>query len=162
MKRWLPHPVLTGLLTLIWFLLNNSFSVAHVVLGVLLGWGVVLLTQSFWPESVRVFKPWALLRFIGVFLWDMFVANLVVARLIVLGPAKLRPGYVSVPLDIRNAFGLSLLANALCLTPGTVSARLSADQRHLLVHVLDLASPEDLIASIKTRFEAPLMEIFEC
>lgn len=162
MRRWLPHPVLTVLLMLFWLLLNNSFSVAHILLGFLLGWGVVRLTQSFWPEPVRIFKPWVLLKFVGVFLWDMVVANFAVARLIVLGPARLRPAFVMVPLDIRDAFALSLLANALCLTPGTVFARLSADRRQLLMHVLDMESPEALIASVKTRFEAPLMEIFEC
>jgi len=85
-----------------------------------------------------------------------------VAWLILRGPAQLRPAFVVVPLDIRNPFALSLLANATCLTPGTVSARLSADHRSLLVHALDMDSPEAVITSIKTRFEAPLMEIFEC
>lgn len=162
MRRWLPHPVLTVLLMLLWLLLNNSVSLAHVVLGLLLGLGIVRVTQSFWPEPLRIYKPWVLLRFAGIFLWDMVVANFSVAWLILRGPTQLRPAFVLVPLDLRNPFALSLLVNATCLTPGTVSARLSADRRYLLVHALDLDSPEAMIASIKTRFETPLMEIFEC
>jgi len=162
MRHWLPHPVLTVLLMLLWLLLNNSVSLAHVVLGLLLGLGIVRVTPSFWPEPLRIYKPWVLLRFTGIFVWDMVVANFSVAWLILRGPARLRPAFVLVPLDIRNPFALSLLVNAICLTPGTVSARLSADRRYLLVHALDMGSPAALIASIKTRFESPLMEIFEC
>jgi len=62
--------------------------------------------------------------------------------------------------DARLA--VSLLANLICLTPGTVSARLSANRRQLLVHALDCADPAALAASIKSRFEAPLKEIFGC
>ena len=67
-----------------------------------------------------------------------------------------------VPLSLRNEVAISLLANIICLTPGTVSARLSADHRELLVHALDCADGEALVATIKSRFEAPLREIFEC
>jgi len=43
---------------------------------------------------------------------------------------------------------------------GWVSAALSDDRRYLLVHVLHLDDPDELIAQIKRRYEAPLMEIF--
>jgi multicomponent K+:H+ antiporter subunit E len=69
---------------------------------------------------------------------------------------------VQVPLDLTNELAVSLLANTICLTPGTVSAQLSPDQQTLLVHALDCTDPELLIHTIKTRFEAPLKEIFEC
>jgi len=67
-----------------------------------------------------------------------------------------------VPLDLRSDLAISLLANVICLTPGTVSARLSDDQRFFLLLALDCDDPQALIAIIKTRFEAPLKEIFEC
>jgi multicomponent K+:H+ antiporter subunit E len=78
------------------------------------------------------------------------------------GPKALNPLFVWVPLDLTNDLALSLLANTICLTPGTVSASLSPDQRYLLVHALDCTDPDDLVRTIKARFEAPLMEIFEC
>jgi len=162
MKRWLPHPLLTTVLTVIWLLLNNSAAPGHIVLGLLLGWCIPLFTQRFWPEPVRLHRPGALLRFAGVFFYDVLIANLAVARLVLAGPKSLRPMFVQVPLDLRSDLAISLLANVICLTPGTVSARLSDDQRFLLVHALDCDDPQALIAIIKTRFEAPLKEIFEC
>ncbi len=162
MKRWLPHPLLTPVLALIWLLLNNSASVGQLVLGLLLGWAIPLFTLAFWPERVRLRRPLSLLRFLRFFLYDVLVANLAVARLVLVGPRALHPVFVQVPLDLRNDLAISLLANTTCLTPGTVSARLSEDRLFLLVHALDCTDPQALIDTIKTRFEAPLKEIFEC
>jgi len=162
MRNWLPHPLLTPTLAVIWLLLNNTLAPGQVLFGLLLGWAIPRFTLAFWPERVRIRAPRRLLRFAAVFLHDVLVANLAVARLILAGPRALRPAFVVVPLDLTNDLALSLLANTICLTPGTVSARLSPDRRHLLVHALDCGDPADLVATIKTRFEAPLKEIFEC
>ncbi|MBS3935437.1 MAG: Na+/H+ antiporter subunit E [Sulfuritalea sp.] len=163
MKRdWLPHPVLTPALALVWLLLNNSFAPGHIVLGLLLGWAIPLLTLPFWPERVRIYSLRRLIAFAGIFLYDVLIANLAVARLILVGPRTLRPVFVVVPLDLTSDLAISLLANTICLTPGTVSAHLSEDRRQLLVHALDCDDPQALVATIKTRFEAPLKEILEC
>ena len=161
MVQWLPHPILTPVLAVVWLLLNNSLAPGSILLGLLLGWAIPRFTLAFWPERVRIHAPARLLRFAGVFLYDVLVANLAVARLILVGPRALRPAFIIVPLDLTNDLAISVLANTICLTPGTVSARLSADRRHLLVHALDVESPEELVATIKTRFEAPLKAIFE-
>lgn len=162
MKRWLPHPLLTPVLAVIWLLLNNSLELGQILLGLLLGWAIPRFTLAFWPERVRLYSPRAALRFTAAFLIDVIVANLSVARLILAGPRVLRPRFVVVPLDLTNDLAISLLANTICLTPGTVSARLSADRGSLLVHALDCADPEALIAEIKQRFETPLKAMLEC
>lgn len=162
MRKWLPHPLLTPTLAAIWLLLNNSVAPGQIALGLLLGWAIPRFTLAFWPERVRIRAPLALLCFVGVFLREVIVANLSVARLILAGPRVLRPAFVVVPLDLGEDLAISLLVNTICLTPGTVSARLSADRRRLLVHALDCGDADALVASIKTRFETPLKEIFAC
>lgn len=161
MRSWLPHPLLTLVLAVIWLLLNSTLAPGHIVLGLLLGWAIPRFTLAFWPEQVRIHAPRALLRFARVFLYDVLVANIAVASLILAGPDHLRPIFISVPLDLKNDLAISILANCICLTPGTVSANLSADRRHLLVHAIDADDPAALVAEIKARFEAPLKEIFE-
>jgi multicomponent K+:H+ antiporter subunit E len=157
----LPHPLLTPLLTVIWLLLNNSLAFGQILLGLLFGWVISRYTLAFWPETVRIYRPLLLVRFTCMFLYDVLVANLIVARLIIAGPRVLRPAFVVVPLTLTDKMTISLLANIICLTPGTISARLSADRRQLLVHALDCADPQQLVATIKLRFESPLKEIFE-
>ncbi len=137
MRRVLPHPWLTLALSSVWLLLVNSASPGHLLLGFLLGWAIPSFTRRFWPERVRFRHPLTLLRFVVVVLYDIMVANLTVAWLILRGPTKAQPGFVTLPLDLTSELAISLLANTICLTPGTVSALLSPDRRTLLVHALD-------------------------
>ncbi|PKN32477.1 MAG: cation:proton antiporter, partial [Deltaproteobacteria bacterium HGW-Deltaproteobacteria-19] len=94
--------------------------------------------------------------------WDIVVANLTVARLI-LGPTRLlRPAFIRLPLDLKNDFAITLLAHTISLTPGTVSAQVAEDRQSLLIHALDLDDEALLVERIKQRYEAPLKEIFPC
>lgn len=168
MSKWfgpqaglLPHPLLTPILAAVWLLLNNSLAPGHIGLGLLLGWAIPMFTLRFWPESVRIHKPLTLLRFLVVVLLDIVLANLAVARLILGRPQSLRPAFLDVPLDLQGDLAIGLLANTICLTPGTVSARLSPDRKFLLVHALDAPDGDAVIATIKQRYEMPLKEVFE-
>jgi multicomponent K+:H+ antiporter subunit E len=159
--RLLPHPLLTPTLTVIWLLLNNSLAPGQIILGLLLGWLIPLFTLRFWPESVRINKPWVLLRFLWVVLMDIFLANMVVAVRILGRPQRLQPAFFELPLALKSDLAISLLANTICLTPGTVSAYLSPDRRTLWVHALDAPDPDAIRDEIKVRYEAPLKEVFE-
>ncbi len=159
--RLLPHPLLTPILTIIWLLLANSLSPGHILLGLLLGWAIPVFTLRFWPEQVCISKPLTLMRFVTVVLYDILIANFAVAWLILRGPRTLKPTFVEVPLDLKSDLGTSLLANTISLTPGTLSSWLSPDRSTLVVHGLDVRDPAALVASIKRRYEVPLLEIFE-
>lgn len=161
MTRLLPHPILTPVLTVIWLLLNNSIDAGHIVLGLILGWAIPVLTIHFWPETVIIRKPLMLIKYTIVLLFDIIMANFTVARLILGNPDRLQPVFVKLPLDLDSDLAISLLANSITLTPGTLSAQLSEDCSYLLVHALNETDPESLIATIKQRYEHPLKEIFE-
>jgi multicomponent K+:H+ antiporter subunit E len=89
------------------------------------------------------------------------VANVQVARLVLLVPNdRLRSRYVTVPLELRSPEAITVLAGTITMTPGTLSAELSADGGAILVHGLDVPDPEALVAEIKTRYEVRLLEIF--
>ncbi|HBX55091.1 Na+/H+ antiporter subunit E [Pseudomonas sp. UBA2684] len=161
-RRWLPHPLLSLCLLLVWLLLVNDFSFGHWLLGALLGWLIPLVTQVFWINPPRVHKPFKLCLFFLKVLGDIVIANLQVAKLI-LGPsAKLRPAFVEIPMLLEDELALTMLASIISLTPGTVSADLSDDRKMLLVHGLDVADEVALVADIKARYEAPLLEVFTC
>ncbi|MCY1283867.1 Na+/H+ antiporter subunit E [Pseudomonas jinjuensis] len=161
-RRLLPHPLLSACLLLTWLLLVNDFSLGHWLLGGALGLVLPWLCRDLLLPVPRIRRPLLLLRFIGLVLHDIVVANLQVARLVV-GPTRaLRPAFVEIPLDLNDDLAITVLASVITLTPGTVSADLGADRRTLLVHGLDVPDPEALVADIKSRYEAPLKEIFEC
>jgi len=161
MRRFLPHPLLTVSLAILWLLLVNQLSAGHVVLGALLGWLIPFATAPFWPEHIRIRHPLALMHYLGIFVIDIVRGSFLVAWLILRGPARLRPAFVRVPLVLRTDLAISLLANTISLTPGTVSAHLAADKRTLIVHTIDTGDADALVAEIKQRYEAPLKKIFE-
>ncbi len=161
MTSILPHPILSVTLMVLWLLLANELSAGHLLLGALLGWAVPLYTARFWPEDVRIQRPLVLIRFALVVLYDIVVANITVARLI-LGPAeRMQPAFLSMPLALRSEAAISLLASTISLTPGTVSTFLTADRRCLIIHSLHTTDPEELIETIRQRYEQPLKEVLE-
>lgn len=159
--KLLPHPLLSLTLVLLWLLLQNSFDAGNLLLALTLGWLIPLFSLRFWPERVRIRRPKTLLRFLLIVFYDIALANLTVAWRVLRGPQHIAPAFIDYPLQLRNDLAISLLANTICLTPGTVSACLSADRRRLLVHALDAPQPEEVAHSIRERYEQPLKEIFE-
>lgn len=160
--RFLPQPVLSVVLFVLWLLLNNTVSLGHVVLGALFAVAVPLVTHRFWPNPPCFDRPLVALRLFAVVLWDIATANVAVA-IRVLGPVRrLRPAFVWVPLELEDEFGITVLASIISLTPGTVSVDVTEDRGRLLVHCLDVTDEARLIAQIKQRYERPLTEIFAC
>jgi len=159
-NKMLPHPILSLILWLIWLLLNNTVAAGHVVLGLIFAIIIPLMTASFWPEKVRINAPLTLLKFLATVLWDIVIANLIVAKLIMGRNDKLMPALIHIELDIKTPLGISFLANTISLTPGTVSCDLSTDRRYLLVHALHAEDSSEIIKHIKQRYETPLIKVF--
>ncbi|QGZ32032.1 Na+/H+ antiporter subunit E [Stutzerimonas stutzeri] len=161
-SRLLPNPMLTLLLAVLWLMLNNTLNVGHLLLGLFLGWVIPLLVKGFLIDVPAVRRPVKLVLFCLKVFYDIVVANVHVAKL-VLGPrGNLQPAFVEIPMAIEHPFVLAVLTSIISLTPGTVSASLRADHKVLLIHALDAPDIEALVAEVKSRYEKPLLEIFQC
>ena len=161
LERWLPHPWLTLVLVLLWILLLNSFSVGGLLMGVVLGVLISHLTSQFWPERPPIKSLGKAFSYLGLVAWDVVVANLQVASIILFRRADaLDVRWVVLPLELRSPEAISVLAGTITMTPGTVSCDLSADGRSLLVHCLDAPDAEEAVRAMKDRYEARLKEIF--
>ncbi len=161
LSRFMPHPLLSLSLALIWIALANEVSAGSIVLALVLGVLLPLLTAPFWPDRPRIRRPLKVVEYVAVVLYDIVMANLQVARLILVVPnEQLRSCYVTIPLALTSPEAITVLAGSITMTPGTLSADLAADGRSLLVHGLDVPDPDALVAEIKSRYEARLLEIF--
>ncbi len=160
LRRLFPSWPLSVTVSVFWLLMSDSFSLAQALLGAVLGVAVPLFAARLDREFARIGSLRSVPKMLCVVAWDIVRSNVVVA-LQVLGPeSRIHPGFIWVPLDIANIHGIAALTSMITLTPGTVSAALSDDRKYLLVHVLHLDDAETVIRQIKTRYEAPLMEIF--
>lgn len=163
-NRLLPQPLVSLGLFVAWLMLNESASAGQGLLGAALALGVPWLSSRFSPDRPRI-KSWRPVpRLVAVVLYDIVKSNIEVARR-VLGPeAAIQPRFVWVPVDLKDPQAVVLLACIVTTTPGTLSAGLSADRQHLLVHALhcpDEAAATAVAADIRARYQAPLKEIFE-
>ncbi len=161
-RRCWPRPALSALLWTLWMLLVNDISVGHMLLALFWAWLIPFCTHSFWPGVMTVRRPWLAVKFFSLVVWDILVANWVVASMILRPADRLQPAFFLLPLDVQEDFVITLLASTVSLTPGTVSADVSIDRRHLLIHSLHVKDEQQAIAQIKQRYEAPLKEIFAC
>ncbi len=160
MNRLLPHPGLSALLVVMWVVMVNEVSFGAMFLGLVMGITVPLLTAPWWPGRPHV-RYLPALAYCGVVLWDIVVANFQVAAIILFKPNRdLRPAWLTIPLDLTTPEAITVFAGTISLTPGTVSADVSACGKFLLVHALHAPDPGGEIAKVKTRYEARLKEIF--
>ena len=160
-RRWLPYPILSLLLLLIWLLLSQSVAPGTIVLGALLGIALAKVFGLLRPPKAHIrnypLLGWLLLRVVV----DIARSNLAVARLVLRRDIRLHSGFVAIPLTLTDRHGLAVLACIITSTPGTIWVSYDSGLNILLIHVLDLANEQTWIDSIKQRYERPLLEIFQ-
>jgi multicomponent K+:H+ antiporter subunit E len=159
MRALIPHPVSSLAIAVLWLLLNG-LSNGQLVLAVLFALALPRLLPAPAIPSPRLAAPVVAAKLVLVVLYDIVKANLEVAVRI-LGPeSRIRPTFVWVPLDIASPQGIAMFASIITMTPGTLSCEVTEDRRWLLVHAFHADDAAAVVADVKSRYEAPLREIF--
>lgn len=160
MSRLLPNPLISAAILIIWLLMNGA-SIGQALLGLVLALLIPKLVGGLRPDHPRIRSPRTIVVLSFVVLHDI-VKSAIDLALRILGPeSRVRPVYFWVPLAVRDPHAIAALAGIITMTPGTLSADLSPDRRHLLVHCFHTDDVDATIAEIKDRYERRLLEIFE-
>jgi len=156
--------VLAGLvLALMWAAITGSFTFGNLLFGGAIGF------VALWLMRDRIVRP-TLARKFGralslalLFLYELTLSAVRVAILVLRPDMKkhLKPAIVAFPLTVRSDPEITLLANLITLTPGTLSVDVSKDRRVLYVHVLSMPNRQRLIDGIAGGFEKKIREVFE-
>lgn len=162
MKRWLPSPRLSAALLAMWLLLNMSVAPGQILLGIVLAIAAPILTHSLRPLGAQVKRPRIIAQLFFYSLKEIIRSAFNVSRIILFThPEKLNSQFIRIPLDLRDPHGLAVLSCIINSTPGTVWVEILPDSHDLALHVFDLHEAQWWIDMIKTRYERPLIEIFE-
>ncbi|WP_404399793.1 Na+/H+ antiporter subunit E [Idiomarina seosinensis] len=162
MTKLLPAPYLTLFLLIIWLLLFQSISAGVVLLGLFFALLIPILFRPAWPNFAKVKKPHLAVAYFFVLLYDIVVANFKVASLIISKPRTIKPALLVFPLDMTEELPVTILASTITLTPGTVSCEITRGRKGILIHAFSEDDPEQVIMTIRNRYERRLKEIFQC
>ena len=145
-----------------WFLLVNQWKVGSLVMAVFLATVIPLVTSPYWPHRPRLNSLPALLSYAGLVVWDVILANIQVARIILFMPRdRIQSAWIPVPIELKSPEAIAILAGTITMTPGTVTADMSACGTVLLIHSLHAPDPDAIRDDIKSRYETRLKRIFE-
>ena len=158
-----PRFILATLLVFaIWLLLTASLQPQELATGLL----VALITAGLTLPRLHLLDglklgpalPWYAVRFLGSFLVALWEANIDMARRVLTPRLRIEPGIVAVHTELRSPLGRLLLANAITLTPGTLSVDVIDDR--ILVHWIDISPGQDIdhaTRAIAADFERHLL-----
>jgi multicomponent Na+:H+ antiporter subunit E len=149
------------LLALAWGALTGNFSPVNLLFGFGLGHFLLWLGQSHLAPSNYFVKARRVIGFAFYFLWQLILANLRVTYGVLAPRHRLRPAVLAIPLDVTTDAEITLLANLLTLTPGSLSLDVSEDRRVLYMHVMHMTDEERTRREIKEGFERRVREILE-
>lgn len=148
------------LLALAWVAITGSVSIANFLLGLALGAASLYLIR----EQVGSLGYYARARRVSalglLFFYELVLAAWRVAVTVMKPDMDLKPGFFAYPLKVDRDFEITILANLITLTPGTLSVDVSEDRRFLYVHALDCSNPDQTRLDIANGFERKILEAF--
>ncbi|OBZ95994.1 cation:proton antiporter [Pararhizobium polonicum] len=148
------------MLTLIWAAVSGSFSIHNLLLGFAAGALSLWLVREHLPASLHRVRPVKLLLLVGLFVKELALSAIKVAIMVLKPDMRLKPGIFAFPLTLTRDFEITLLANLITLTPGTLSVDVSEDRKTLYVHALDCHDPAAEKRAISSGFERRIREAF--
>ncbi|MCC5883349.1 MAG: Na+/H+ antiporter subunit E [Halomonas sp.] len=148
------------LLALAWVILSGDFSGLNLVVGLVFGYITLVLIEpqvdALKGYPVRVPR---ILKFLGFFIKELVQANLRVGFDILTPPWHMKPGVIAMPLEARTELEITMVANLISLTPGTLSLDVSDDRKVLYIHAMFLDDEEELRRNLK-EMESRALELF--
>lgn len=150
--------ILNLLIAVIWMFFF-SFSIPHLLFGYFIGTVLLFILSRFLPSTFYLKRVWALIVLNLLFVKELIMANLDVLRWVYKPKLDMQSGILALPTELENHWEITLLANLITLTPGTLSIDISDDNNYIYVHAIDLPDVNEAIHKIKGTFEKAIMEV---
>lgn len=148
------------LLALAWGAVTGTFDLLNLLFGFVLASAALWLIREQIGTAGAGTRVWRAFTLALLFLWELVVSSVRVAAIVLSRYRDLKPAIIAYPLTVDRDFEITLLANLITLTPGTLSIDVSEDREVLFIHCIDVPDPDGMIADIKNGFERKIMETF--
>ncbi|WP_310620774.1 Na+/H+ antiporter subunit E [Flexibacterium corallicola] len=148
------------LMAVAWGAITGSFGLPNLIFGFLLATMALFIIRNRVGFQRYMRRSLSVVILILAFLWELVLAATRVLLITLRPRMNLNPGIIAVPLTVTRDYEITLLANMITLTPGTLSMDISEDRKTLYVHCIDVPDPEETVREIKEGFERMIMEAF--
>ncbi|MBF2716769.1 Na+/H+ antiporter subunit E [Agrobacterium vitis] len=153
--------ILNLLMAIIWVAVTGSASLHNLLFGLILSLAVVGLLREQIGGVSYLNRTWRILSLLLLFLSELAKSAWKVTIMVLSPGLDIKPGIFAFPLSVERDFEITLLANLITLTPGTLSVDVSEDRKILYVHALDCSDPDAARRDIAEGFERKIREAFQ-
>ena len=144
-----------------WCALFGTFDLGTFVRGFLLAFAALSLSSPLFGQTAYFKRVLLAARLGAYFLYELTVSSLQVAWDVITPGHRSRPGIMAVPLDLDEPIQITVLANLISLTPGSLSLDVSPDGTTLYVHEMFVDDPDETRRRIKAGFERLVREAMQ-
>ena len=151
--------LLNFFLAFLWMFLQVSFTSTSFIVGYILGLIITFAFRRFFNSRFYLWRVYAVISLLLLFLKELILANFSVLKTILKPKLDIQPGIFALPTELKSDWEITLLANLITLTPGTLVVDVSFDNKILYIHAIDIPDIDEAIDDIKNSFEKAIMEV---
>jgi multicomponent Na+:H+ antiporter subunit E len=151
--------VLNVIIAVMWMFLSESYSFPSFLSGYLIGIFLLFLLQRFIPDTFYMKRVVKIISLVFLFIKELLLSNIEIVKLVYKRKPDIEPGIFALPTELKSNWEITLLANLITLTPGTLTVAVSEDNSVLYIHAMDIDDIDEAIHSIKDTFEKAIMEV---
>ncbi len=164
MKRYLLFSISFGAL---WCGVHGIVDPNNFLFGMFLGFFVIVALKNLYNFDEEISFSNILARipskikFGMVLVIEILKANIILAKIVLSPKLNIKPGTIEYPLDVKSDTGITVIANTISLTPGTITLDVSEDRSMLYIHTINVEDPDEMRENIKNKLEKYVVEAFE-
>ncbi|WP_141433851.1 Na+/H+ antiporter subunit E [Bacillus sp. 03113] len=146
-------------LALTWMFLKVSYDPVTFFVGYFFGLLIIYIFRRFFPSRFYLLRIIAVINLLFIFIRELILSNFAVLKVILKPKLDMKPGIFALQTKLTNDWEITILANLITLTPGTLVVDVSPDNKILYIHAMNIDDITDSIDSIKNTFEKAIMEV---
>ncbi|MCP3025601.1 Na+/H+ antiporter subunit E [Halobacillus sp. A5] len=156
----MPFQILLNIIiAVMWMFLSETYNFTTFVVGYIIGALMLFVLQRFVPGTFYFKRVVGVVKLILLFARELLLSNLDIVKLAYKPKLDFQPGIFALPIELKSNWEITLLANLISLTPGTLSLEISEDYSKIYIHAMDIPDVEQSINDIKDTFEKAIMEV---
>ncbi|WP_082233760.1 Na+/H+ antiporter subunit E [Halobacillus massiliensis] len=151
--------VLNIIIAIMWMFLSESYTFSTFAVGYILGITLLFLMNRFTSGRFYFQSIISIIKLVLLFIRELILSNIDIVKLVYKPKIDVKPGIFGLPTELKKEWEITLLANLISLTPGTLSLEVSEDKSTIFIHAMDIQDLESSIREIKETFEKAIMEV---